>query len=49
LGHDACYRTKAALARTRSKTWRTFASFLCARSVLECVRASAAFPLHARR
>ena len=38
-------REKAALARTHSKTWRILVSFLCARSVLECVRASAAFGL----
>jgi hypothetical protein len=44
LGHGACLRNKAALARAHSKTWRILPSFLCARSVLECGRASAAFP-----
>jgi len=38
-------RRKAALTRSHFKTWRTLGIFLWARSVLECVRASAALVL----
>jgi hypothetical protein len=45
LGHDVCFRTKAALARAHSKTLRVHPKQPKDRQVLECVRASAAFPL----
>src|SRR5580658_611340 len=45
MGHDACFRTKAALARTHSKTLRAHRKLTKVRQVLECVRASAAFRL----
>ena len=41
VGHDARFRSKAALTRTHSKTCRIFISSLRARSVLECVRVGA--------
>ena len=44
LGHDACFRTKAALARAHSKTLRAQRKFAKIRQVLERWRASAAFP-----
>jgi hypothetical protein len=44
LGRDACFRTKAARARTRSKTLRAQAGPPSDRQVLERGRASAAFP-----